>query len=97
MGKASNVFTVHTPVAAGNDEFPVEMMDKYFSHYFGKLGINREQFLALGRLHPKDDRESFKMPVLAISDKCVSKWCQPVAWGCFTDDLVGHVAGTAGQ
>ncbi|MBL7214527.1 MAG: alpha-glucan family phosphorylase [Phycisphaerae bacterium] len=64
--KASNIFTVHTPVAAGNDEFPVEMIDKYFSHYYGKLGINREQFLALGRIHPKDDRESFKMPVLAI-------------------------------
>ena len=50
--KASNVFTVHTPVAAGNDEFPVEMMDKYFGDYYGKLGLNREQFLALGRVHP---------------------------------------------
>ena len=64
--KASNVFTVHTPVAAGNDEFPVEMMDKYFSHYYGTLGINREQFLALGRVHPDDEHESFKMPVLAL-------------------------------
>ena len=64
--KASNVFTVHTPVAAGNDEFPVEMMDKYFGHYYGTLGINREQFLALGRVHPDDEHESFKMPVLAL-------------------------------
>ena len=53
--KASNVFTVHTPVAAGNDEFPVEMIDKYFGHYYGTLGINREQFLALGRVHPEDE------------------------------------------
>ncbi len=64
--KASNVFTVHTPVAAGNDEFPVEMMDKYFGHYYGKLGLNREQFLALGRVNPDSATESFKMPVLAI-------------------------------
>jgi starch phosphorylase len=64
--KASNVFTVHTPVAAGNDEFPVEMIDKYFSHYYGSLGINRDQFLALGRVHPHDEHESFKMPVLAL-------------------------------
>ncbi|HOM76502.1 MAG TPA: alpha-glucan family phosphorylase [Anaerohalosphaeraceae bacterium] len=64
--RASNVFTVHTPVAAGNDEFPVEMIDKYFSHYYGTLGINREQFLALGRVHPNDSHESFKMPVLAL-------------------------------
>jgi starch phosphorylase len=64
--RASNVFTVHTPVAAGNDEFPIEMIDKYFSHYYGTLGINRDQFLALGRVHAEDTHESFKMPVLAL-------------------------------
>jgi starch phosphorylase len=64
--KASNVFTVHTPVAAGNDEFPIEMIDKYFSHYYGSLGINRDQFLGLGRIHPSDEHECFKMPVLAL-------------------------------
>lgn len=64
--RASNIFTVHTPVAAGNDEFPAEIIDKYFGHYYGTLGINQEQFLALGRLHPEDKHESFKMPVLAL-------------------------------
>ncbi len=64
--KASNVFTVHTPVAAGSDEFPTELMDKYFGHYYGKLGINRESFLALGRIRSKDNAEPFKMPVLAL-------------------------------
>jgi starch phosphorylase len=64
--RSSNVFTVHTPVAAGNDEFPVEMIDKYLGHFYGTLGINREQFLALGRVHPQDTHESFKMPVLAL-------------------------------
>jgi starch phosphorylase len=64
--KSSNVFTVHTPVAAGSDEFSVELMDKYFGHYYGKLGINRKEFLGLGRIDPEDDSEAFKMPVLAI-------------------------------
>ncbi|MBN1816396.1 MAG: alpha-glucan family phosphorylase [Sedimentisphaerales bacterium] len=64
--KSSNVFTVHTPVAAGNDEFKIEMIDKYFGHYYGKLGINRDQFLNLGRVKPNDPNEGFKMPVLAI-------------------------------
>lgn len=64
--KASNIFTVHTPVPAGNDEFPVAMMDKYFGSYFAKLGLSRNEFLALGRLNPADDKETFKMPVLAI-------------------------------
>ena len=64
--KSSNVFTVHTPVAAGSDEFSPDLMDKYFGHYYGKLGINRKEFLGLGRSNPDDSRESFKMPVLAI-------------------------------
>ncbi|MCF7956081.1 MAG: alpha-glucan family phosphorylase [Phycisphaerae bacterium] len=64
--KSSNVFTVHTPVAAGSDEFSVELIDKYFGSFYGKLGLNREQFLALGRKDEHNDAEPFKMPVLAI-------------------------------
>ena len=64
--KAGNVFTIHTPVKAGNDEFSVEMMDRYFGSYFPNLGINRKQFLGLGRFNPEDEREGFKMPVLAL-------------------------------
>ena len=64
--KAGNVFTIHTPVKAGLDEFRVELMDKYFGEYFPKLGINRQRFLSLGRILPDDDTEPFKMPVLAL-------------------------------
>ncbi len=64
--RAGNVFTVHTCVAAGNDEFEPKLMDKYFGHYYGKLGINRKEFLGLGRIDPDDDNEMFKMPVLAM-------------------------------
>ncbi len=64
--RAGNVFTIHTPVKAGLDEFRVELMDKYFGSYFPKLGINRKRFLALGRILPDDDSEPFKMPVLAL-------------------------------
>jgi starch phosphorylase len=64
--KSGNVFTMHTPIKAGLDEFSVQLMDKYFGTYFPHLGINRKQFLALGRILPDDDDEPFKMPVLAI-------------------------------
>ncbi len=53
--KAGNVFTIHTPVKAGLDEFPVELMDKYFSSYLPGLGIKRDQFLALGRINPANN------------------------------------------
>lgn len=64
--RAGNIFTTHTLVKAGLDEFSVELMDKYFGGYFTHLGINRRQFLSLGRILPDDENEPFKMPVLAI-------------------------------
>jgi starch phosphorylase len=63
---SSNVFTMHTLVKAGLDEFPVELMDKYLGCFFPHLGINRDQFLALGRIFTDDDSEPFKMPILAL-------------------------------
>ncbi len=64
--KGSNVFTVHTPVAAGNDEFEIEMMEKYFKDYLPRIGISKEAFLALGKVQTQEKQEKFKMPVLAI-------------------------------
>ncbi len=64
--KAGNVFTIHTPVKAGLDEFRFELMDKYFGHYYPSLGIDRERFLSLGRILKDDPEEPFKMPVLAL-------------------------------
>ncbi|MBN1795672.1 MAG: alpha-glucan family phosphorylase [Sedimentisphaerales bacterium] len=64
--KAGNVFTVHTPVKAGNDEFSPELIDKYLGNYIKALKISEEQFMALGRVKESDHKESFKMPVLAI-------------------------------
>jgi len=64
--RAGNVFTMHTSVKAGLDEFYVEVMDKYFGNYFQKLGINRKRFLSLGRILPDDDCETFKMTILAL-------------------------------
>ncbi len=64
--KAGNVFTMHTSVKAGLDEFNVALMDKYFGSYFPNLGISRERFLSLGRILPDDDSETFKMTILAL-------------------------------
>ena len=63
---AGNVFTTHTPVAAGNDRFPSEMVREYFKEYIPLLGISMDAFLRLGRENPDDDREPFCMTVLAL-------------------------------
>ena len=43
--RQTNIFTTHTPVPAGNDEFPLWMIDKYFSHLSRNLKCTRDQFI----------------------------------------------------
>jgi starch phosphorylase len=61
----SSIFTTHTPVPAGNDEFPEWLIDKYFSNLIPEIGLDREQFFSLGR-NPNPWGNTFSMPVLAI-------------------------------
>jgi starch phosphorylase len=63
---ASTVFTTHTPVAAGNDTFPYEMIDKYFADYWQQLGLDREEFHTLAR-EGQPWGQSFGMTVLALN------------------------------
>jgi len=68
VARKSNVFTTHTPVKAGHDEFSPDLLRKYFSAYIGELGINFNDFVTLGRIHPENQNELFSMTVAAI--KC---------------------------
>ncbi|HQV93807.1 MAG TPA: alpha-glucan family phosphorylase [Anaerolineales bacterium] len=63
--RGQNVFTTHTPVPAGNDEFPLSLMDKYLAAIWEQLGLTREQFLDLAR-HKRGDDDSFSMGILAL-------------------------------
>ena len=63
---AGTVFTTHTPVAAGHDYFPPDLMDRYFAGYARSLGLSFDDFLALGRQNPNNRSESFCMTVLAL-------------------------------
>jgi starch phosphorylase len=62
---AANVFTTHTPVPAGNDSFPREMMQKYFGNFAKELNIPFEELFSFGhtRLNPDDP---FSMTILAL-------------------------------
>lgn len=63
--KKNNVFTTHTPVPAGNDQFPMWLIDKYFAQIWPKLNLTRDQFVDLGK-QVQSWGETFVMPVLAI-------------------------------
>ena len=61
------VFTTHTPVAAGNDEFDASLVARSFgSTYVKELGLTQDEFLALGRVNPRDGEERFGLTPLAI-------------------------------
>ncbi len=66
LASASLIFTTHTPVAAGHDYFPASLMDRYFSQYPARLGVDRNGFLGLGRQDPHNQSEDFCMTVLAL-------------------------------
>ncbi len=63
--RKSNIFTTHTPVPAGNDEFPVWLVDKHLSKFWTDLGLDRERFVSLAR-HQQSWGETFSMPILAL-------------------------------
>jgi starch phosphorylase len=63
--RRATVFTTHTPVPAGNEEFPDWLIERYFSQYWGQLGLDRERFMDLAR-HSQQWGQSFSMSMLAI-------------------------------
>ena len=63
---AKTVFTTHTPVPAGNDIFPIELVLKYFDKFWTKLGISKEKFLELGMKPNDTEKNTFNMGILAL-------------------------------
>jgi len=71
--RAGNVFTTHTPVAAGFDSFPPHLIAHYFRDYLQATGASAEQILALGRKDPNNPDEPFNMAYLAMrGSSCVN-------------------------
>jgi starch phosphorylase len=63
---AGSLFTTHTPVPAGFDIFPPDLMRRYFGGYAGELGISFDELLDKGRVRPGDAGENFNMAALAL-------------------------------
>lgn len=65
--RAGNLFTTHTPVAAGFDRFSPLLIEQYLGRYAQhNLGIPLRDLLALGRQNPDDAAEPFNMAYLAV-------------------------------
>ena len=65
--KRTGIFTTHTPVAAGHDEFPKELISPYIQPYADKFALSAEEVLSWGEPHGSRDTGKFSMFVLGIT------------------------------
>jgi glycogen phosphorylase len=60
------IFTTHTPVPAGHDRFPADLIEEHLGPLREELGISHENLMGFGREHPTDYGEPFCMTVLGL-------------------------------
>ncbi len=64
----SNVFTTHTPVPAGIDIFPLDLVEKYLGDFYRKeLKISSDEFYKLGTINKENKPTEFNMAHLAMN------------------------------
>lgn len=64
--RGGNVFTTHTPVQAGIDEFDKEMVSRYLGEMVDSMGLSREEFFKLGGTQYKETSGKFNMAIFAL-------------------------------
>lgn len=63
---AGNIFTTHTPVAAGFDVFEPDLARRYLTPYAAELRLSVDELLDLGRTQPGEASTPLEMAVLAL-------------------------------
>jgi len=63
--QSTTVFTTHTPVRAGHDIFPPQLVEKYFRDYWQSTGIDRKTFFQLGQ-YDSPESQFFNMTAAAL-------------------------------
>ncbi len=64
--KATNIFTTHTPVAAGNEIYDDGIIEIYLKPYCSKIGLDFNKLLTLGKVEANE--RGFCMPVFALKN-----------------------------
>ena len=64
--RAGGVFTTHTPVSAGIDRFPRELIEKYFGGFVTQLGVTFDQLMAFGHRDDEPQETRFNMTVMGL-------------------------------
>ena len=64
--RAGSLFTTHTPVPAGIDRFPRELIERYFSGWANEVGVSLDELMALGHRPGDGSDERFNMAVMGL-------------------------------
>jgi starch phosphorylase len=64
--RAGTIFTTHTPVPAGIDRFPRELMERYFWGWAAECGISIDQLMELGHFPDEAPHAPFNMAVMGL-------------------------------
>ena len=64
--QATTVFTTHTPVPAGHDVFPFELVDRYICQCYPMFTLSRQDFFALGTSPTDPPKAGFNMTAFAL-------------------------------
>lgn len=102
--RASSLYTVHTPVPAGHDQFEEGLFAKYMTPIAAQMGITWNELMDLGRENPGTPGEKFSMSVFAcntcqevngvswLHGKVSREMFAPIWKGYFPEELhVGYV------
>lgn len=65
--RASSLYTTHTPVPAGHDSFPEDLMMTYLGQFPERLQLTWNEFMNLGRMYEDNQGEHFNMSHLAAN------------------------------
>jgi starch phosphorylase len=74
--RASTVFTTHTPVPAGIDRFPRDLMQRYFGPWAEEFGVDFDEVMALGHMPGEPPDAPFNMAVMGLR---LSGWANAVS------------------
>lgn len=68
--RGSTVFTMHTPVPAGNERFERSLVENYFRSYADEMGVPWDALWNLGHMYA-EDADHLNMTVLALNLSCI--------------------------
>ncbi|MCC6435173.1 MAG: alpha-glucan family phosphorylase [Acidimicrobiales bacterium] len=89
VARSGCLFTTHTPVPAGIDRFPRELIEKYFGGWAQESGVSLDELMSLGHRIGDPPDERFNMAVmglrLAARSNGVSKLHGDVSRDMFAD------------